>query len=102
MICAIYTKGFTDCMFIGFAYYRLPEKKIVFNIQEDINDKDGIKIGFHRNSSGRTMAADRYFFARAQELGAEVVLNAYNTTKNRLDRWATLLNKGLTSRHNPA
>ena len=63
------------------------EKDSAFNIQEDINDKDGIKIGF----SMGTLQEERWqrdrdiFVARAQELGAEViVLNAYNDNEEQI------------------
>lgn len=74
------------------------EKDSAFNIQEDINDKDGIKIGF----SMGTLQEERWqrdrdiFVARAQELGAEViVLNAYNDNEEQIRQVGYLIEQGI-------
>lgn len=74
------------------------ERDSTLNTQEGLSDNDGIKIGF----SMGTLQEERWqrdrdiFVARAQELGAEViVLNAYNDNEEQIKQTGYLIEQGI-------
>lgn len=74
------------------------ERDSAYNTQAGLSDNDGIKIGF----SMGTLQEERWqrdrdiFVARAQELGAEViVLNAYNDNEEQVKQTGYLIEQGI-------
>ncbi|NLE26396.1 MAG: sugar ABC transporter substrate-binding protein [Clostridiaceae bacterium] len=74
------------------------ERDNIINTNEGSSDNDGIKIGF----SMGTLQEERWqrdrdiFVARAQELGAEViVLNAYNDNEEQIKQTGYLIEQGI-------